>query len=82
MDCRDCYRDYLILIGVKKYHMRDILKSWTKKEKLGTLVGIAILLLGIMMKISKTPLTVGNGIVSKGFSISIPDEARYLATFG
>lgn len=45
--------------------MRDILKSWTKKEKLGTLVGIVILLLGIMMKISKTPLTVGNGIVSK-----------------
>ena len=34
----------IILIGVKKYHMRDILKSWTKKEKLGTLVGIAILL--------------------------------------
>lgn len=55
----------IILIGVKEYHMRDILKSWTKKEKLGTLVGIAILLLGIMMKISKTPLTVGNGIVSK-----------------
>ena len=55
----------IILIGVKKYHMRDILKSWTKKEKLGTLDGIAILLLGIMMKISKTPLTVGNGIVSK-----------------
>lgn len=55
----------IILIGIKKYNMRDILNSWTKKEKLGVLVGILMLCLGMVIKISYCPLMVGNGIVSK-----------------
>lgn len=54
----------LLLVGVKKYHIKDMVKRMAKKEKVAMAAGVVLLCLGILMQIARQPLSESGGIVT------------------
>ncbi len=55
----------LIAIGLWKCHIKDFIKQWGKKEKIGILMAFGLLIAGLIILISRTPLSNAGGQVSK-----------------
>lgn len=54
----------LLLLGIKKYHIKDTIKRLTKKEKMLMAAGVGLLCLGILMQIARISLADKCGIVT------------------
>lgn len=54
----------LLAIGIKKYHVMDVYRRLTKKDKVIMIAGAGLLLLGILMQTARTEMAAGDGIVS------------------
>lgn len=45
----------LLLVGMKKYHIKDTVKRLSKKEKLAMAAGVGLLCLGLLMQAARMP---------------------------
>lgn len=55
----------IIAMGVRKYHVTEMIKGWSRKEKVGILFCVLILMLGIFMQSSRVEEFMIQGDFSK-----------------